>query len=239
METAVYVESGVGGHTDDAVQAWSFDVAWWGLCGQGLTEDEALTALQGRAWHSLRDFLRRHGEDCPPVTGCSVAERIHGDEGAFARDRRPAREEARDRTPRILEWARADLLDLLAQATEAELDYDDPRRELPIWATWRTPRQMAWHIADTESRYYLPAIGVEPRPRAADLWEELERSAAHVRRILPTLPPDLSIERSGQVWTTTKVLRRLAWHERAELDAMHVLLDRARTEVSRGRESGP
>lgn len=233
METVAYVESGVGGHTDDAVQAWSFDVAWWGLCGQGLTEGEALTGLQGQAWHSLRGFLRRHSEDCPPVTGCSVAERIQGDEGAFARDRRPTREGALDRTLQILEWARADLLDLLGEATGAELDYDDPERELPTWATWRTLRQMAWHIADTESRYYLPALGVEPPPRAADLREELEHSAAHVRDVLPTLPPDLCVERSGQVWTTTKVLRRLAWHERAELDAMRALLDRARTGVGR------
>lgn len=241
MGTAVYVETGVGGHTDDAVQVWTFEVDLWGLCGQGLTEQEAIDALRGPAWRSLRSFLHRHGEDCPPVADSSVAERVHGDERAFDRDRVPAREDELERTLQILEWARAELVHLLEDATDAELDYDDPERHLPAWATWRTPRQMAWHIVDTESRYYLPALGIEPPPRADDLWEELERSTAHVRRVLPTLPPDLSAEHSDQVWTTTKVLRRLAWHERGELDVMRELLDRARADggTSRVPETPP
>jgi hypothetical protein len=38
----VYVESGVGGHVDDAVRTWVFDLPWWGVCGQGIDETGAL-----------------------------------------------------------------------------------------------------------------------------------------------------------------------------------------------------
>src|SRR6266545_4900328 len=92
-----------------------------------------------------------------------------------------------------------------------------------------TPRAMAWHIADTDSRYYLASLGVDPPPRAPDLREEMERSAQHVRRVLPSLRRDLRVERRGQVWTTTKVLRRLAWHARVEVDVVRDLLAKAWT----------
>jgi hypothetical protein len=39
---------------------------------------------------------------------------------------------------------------------------------------------MSWHLADTESRYYLPMLGLVSRPRAADLITELNASAAYV-----------------------------------------------------------
>lgn len=99
---------------------------------------------------------------------------------------------------------------------------------------------MIWHIAITETRYYLARLGVEspepfrslrrplPAPPTAELLGALERSAGHVRRTLPTLPRDLFREADGEQWTTTKVLRRLAWHERSELDVVRTLLTGAR-----------
>lgn len=223
-----YVELEVGGHVDGAVQAWVFEVPHWGLCGQGLNEQEALAALEGPTLGALCAFLERHGEQCHRIEAVRVVERVHGDEQAFERDRRGATDGELERTLQILEWARSDLLNLLAGATDRELDWDDPERIMPSWASWRTLRQMAWHIADTESRYYLHALGVPPPPRASDLVEELERSALHVRRMLPTLDRHFVVENGGEVWTTTKVLRRLAWHERGEIDAMRALFARAR-----------
>ena len=76
---------------------------------------------------------------------------------------------------------------------------------------------MAWHLADTESRYYLPSLGLPARPRLPDLLDELAASAEHVRRTLLTAPPDLLRTDRGETWTTTRLLRRLAWHEPAEL----------------------
>lgn len=207
----VYVESGVGGHIDNATQAWVFYLDYWGTCGQGDDEPAALADLARRT----------------RVASLRVVERVVGDELAFERDRMPATRAERARTQEILDACRAETIELIRSATDAELDYDDPERVLPAWATWRTSRQLARHITDTETRYYLASLGVEPPPRAPDLLVELVRSAEHVRGTLPTLPPDLLVDEGGQVWTTTKVLRRLAWHEAGELVVIRRLLAQA------------
>jgi hypothetical protein len=211
-----YVERGVGAQADDAVVAWAFDLDLWGVCGQGLAEDEALAAL------ALAVTGTRGG---PPEL--VVVERIDGDEQAFRRDHRPATHDERERTLAILGAARERTLALLATCPDAVLDWDDPDRVLPAWAGWRTLRQMAWHLADTESRYYLPSLSLPARPREADLRLELERSAAHVRAEVHRVAPALVRRSGGEVWTTVKLLRRLAWHERGELVVMHQLAARA------------
>jgi hypothetical protein len=38
------------------------------------------------------------------------------------------------------------------------------------------------------------------------------------------MPRDLAYQSDGEVWTTVKLLRRLAWHERGELEAIKSLL---------------
>jgi hypothetical protein len=87
---------------------------------------------------------------------------------------------------------------------------------------------MAWHLADTESRYYLPSLGLPARPAEPDLITELAASAEHVRTTVHAMPADLVRHERGEIWTTTKVLRRLAWHERAELVTMHQLAHQAK-----------
>jgi len=82
---------------------------------------------------------------------------------------------------------------------------------------------MVWHVTDTDCRYYLDGLGLESRPRAADLDTELRECAAHVRRVVEAMPLDAVRCHGDEVWTSTKVLRRLAWHERAELRAMRDL----------------
>ncbi|MBA2317451.1 MAG: DinB family protein [Euzebyales bacterium] len=207
--TRAYVESGTGMHVDDATVAWTFDLERWGECGLGSDEATALAAL---------------GDP-----DAQVAERIHGDEQAFVRDRQPASDAELDATMAILAKTRAATLALLAGLPDAVLDWDDPDRILPSWARWRTLRQLAWHVADTESRYYLTGLGEAPLPRGDDLLAELERSAAHVATTLLRLPRDRVVERGGEVWTTTKLLRRLAWHERGELAVMRGLAVRAQS----------
>lgn len=96
----------------------------------------------------------------------------------------------------------------------------------PLWPSFarrHTLREMAWHIVDTESRYYLPSLGLPARPRAGDLITELTESAAHVCQTVQTMPADLVRRDGGEVWTSVKVLRRLAGHERGELVAMRAL----------------
>jgi len=219
----VYVESGVGGHVDDAVQAWVFDPSWWGLCGQGIDENSAL--------HALRRAVGRVGD-------VTVVERIEGDERAFERDRQPATGAERERTAEILRRVRADTIRLLKSCTAAQLDWVDPDRRLPAWATWASLRDMGWHLADTESRYYLASLGVTSPPRRTNLLDELRSSAAHVHRALGELPDNLIVEQGHEVWTTTKVLRRLAWHERGELTVMTELVAKSRPAARSHRPAG-
>jgi hypothetical protein len=93
--------------------------------------------------------------------------------------------------------------------------------------------QMAWHLADTESRYYLPSLGERPLPRGGELLAELDASHRHVLARIATLPPDRIVRDRGEEWTTVKLLRRLAWHERSELRVMRRLLSRARASIAR------
>lgn len=209
----VYIESGVAMAHDDGVAAWSFDLAHWGRCGQGRTESDALTDL-------TRQTSREAGSTGPPAL--IVGERVTGDEQAFERDLLPATAAERGATLRILAGQRAHLVRLLERYRDV-LDTEDPSRDLPRFASWRTLRQMAWHIADTESRYYLPSLGLPARDRATDLDVELRESAEHVTRVVRCMPATLVRDAGGEVWSTVKVLRRLAWHERGELVAMRAV----------------
>ncbi|MFA9445994.1 DinB family protein [Egicoccus sp. AB-alg6-2] len=229
--TTVCLEFGVGAHVDDATLAWVYDHRWWGLCGQGTDEASALADLTTRAARSYASFLERHGELARPLEGFEVVERLDGDELTFRLDHEPATDEEVERTSVLLGYAREELLSLIENCSDAELDWDDSDRRLPRWARWRTLRQMAFHIADTESRYYLAALNVDPPKRCADVTEELRRSRAHVRDVVARLERDRAVTSRGERWTTRKVLRRLAWHERSELDAMRALRDKARRAV--------
>lgn len=211
-QVPVFVEADVGMAGDHTTAAWAFDLDLWGCCGQGDDEQRALVELAAGIGGEVQ---------------LSVAERVTGDEQAFARDRQSATGEEREVTAEILAAARLQTLALLTTCPAQVLDYDEPTRILPAWARWRTLRQMAWHIADTESRYYLPSLGIAARSALPDLNAELAASGLHVRRVVASMAAGLVRQHNGQIWTTTKVLRRLAWHERSELITMHWLADRA------------
>jgi hypothetical protein len=136
---------------DRAAAAWAFELDLWGHCGQGPDEEDALRAL----CHDL-------GTGVKPI----VVERISGDEQAFLRDLQPAEDAEREITLAILAGVREETVALVTSSGAAVLDFDDPTRTMPTWARWRTLRQMAWHVADTESRYYLPALGLPGIGRA-------------------------------------------------------------------------
>lgn len=218
-----YLDQRAGMADDGWSAAWTFDVEHWGTCGQGPDDDAALT-----------DLAARCGLDAG-AAALEVVERVDrarsGDETVFHRDRLPASEAERAATLAILERARARTLELVRGAPPGVLSYRDPDRALPPYAWWHTVGQLALHIADTESRYYLPLLGLPTRERAGDLVTELEESGAHVRRVVSQMAPDLaSASDAHGSWTSVKVLRRLAWHERGELDVLARLVERAAVE---------
>lgn len=214
-----YVDQRAGMAQDGWSAAWSFDLEHWGACGQGPDDARALAALAARCGLGAHD---------PGGAVLDVAERVDraasGDETVFLRDQLPASEPEREATLAILERARAETLELVRAAPPAVLSYRDPDRTLPPHAWWHTVGQLALHIADTESRLYLPALGLPARDRASDLVTELEESGAHVRRVVSRMAPDLATSDRHGSWTSVKVLRRLAWHERAELEVLASLV---------------
>lgn len=185
------------------VAVWSFDLSVWGECAQAASEGEALAR-----------FARRVGV---AVADLEVHERITGPAGVFAEDLLAADDEQISRTLEVLDAERARTLALLSTASEADLDEADPSVRQPDWMSWRTPRAILRHIADTESRTYPRWCGLPELQRVPDLREELDRSAQHIRNLLTTMPRMFQTEHHGEAWTPVKLLRRLAWHERIEL----------------------
>lgn len=203
---SIYVEFPVQMAYEQGAAVWAFDLDLWGVCVQARTVEQAVDR-----WRSA------HGDG-------TVVERLSGDEQAFDRDFQPATDAEVDRTLTILAEQRHRAVRLVDELSAAALDADDPDRVLPGWARWRTIRQMLWHICDTESRYYLPRTGLPSRERLDDLRAELLASQRHVSTVVREMPRDQVRRGDGEVWTSTKVLRRLAWHERGELDAIEALL---------------
>lgn len=229
----IFVERGVNMATTGGAAAWCFELAHWGVCGQGATEADAVADLLTTC---AAISVGRAGR-LNPVRG-DVVERVDGDEQAFTPDYDAHTPEQVDATLRALADARERTIALVATATAGDLDQVDPDRTLPDWASWHSARDLAWHIADTESRYYLPALGLPSRPRAADLVTELVASAEHLRTVLAGLPAEpLVLNEGGEVWTTVKVLRRLAWHERSELRVLERLLSASAAPTARGGRS--
>jgi hypothetical protein len=74
----------------------------------------------------------------------------------------------------------------------------------------------------TAATPYRRAVSPPGRPNP-DLDTELAASAEHVRQPVETMPADLVRKAEGEIWTSTKVLRRLAWHGRSELRTLHRL----------------
>lgn len=149
----VCVESGVNMASAGGAAAWTFDLRWWGRIGQGADEREAVGDLTAQ----LGDIRTE------------VVERIQGDEQAFVRDLAPVRRQEQRATLEILQAARADTVRLVGAATDEQLDRVDRARWLPGWASWVTARDLAWHIADTESRYYLPRVWASLRARGCPI----------------------------------------------------------------------
>ena len=200
MDVVVDGSDAVAGLREVAV--WSFDLSVWGECTQAATETDALSRFAARV-------------DVGPEQ-LHVVERMTGPEALFHNDTLPASDAQIARTIEVLDQQRARTLSIVATSSNADLDAEDDGIAQPVWMSWRTPRQILRHIADTEARAYPRWCGLAELEPVEDLRLELERSAAHVRDTIAGMPRSFETEHRGEVWTPVKLLRRLAWHERVE-----------------------
>lgn len=206
MHRQVFIENGVAMRYDAGSTVWSFDGDLWGRCVQDETEPRALAR-----------FEELYGP-------CSVMERIEGDERSFARDRVPATDAQRRWTRKILSGQHDRAIRLLRAIPVRALDFDDPDQQIASYATWRTPRLVFWHIADTESRYYIPRCGLPDRDRLPDLEQELMASHAYAMQTIDSIGAEANLTTGHEEWTSVKLFRRLAYHERVELDIIEAMV---------------
>jgi len=208
--------------------AWLPDLP--GFATHADTEAAVLNRLPTKAEEHIR-WLRAH--DLPEAQATrpesfSVAERVTGDEIIFSGDRGPATDREFSLALRLLECSRSDLLAVLARMPEAALDWDPPYRDFAGWATWRTIRQILAHISNTETHYYLAAIGCIPDMPPAEPDADWRRHLpAHRLAAIDFLEEvRLSDDRArlrdvvDDQWSVRKVLRRLVRHELLHLKSI-------------------
>lgn len=127
----------------------------------------------------------------------------------FRDDQRPLEAEDIRRGLLVLEWSRADLLELAASLPPLQLDRDFPGERWSIRGVLR-------HVANAE-HWYLDRLGLASQSRQelpADVFERLLTVRARFNEVLPTLQGVADVrEVTGESWSPRKVLRRAAWHE--------------------------
>ena len=204
-----YVEVNPDDRRDISARAWSFDLAHWGISASAGTPSAALELLQ-------------RSTAAPDL---ELGELIEGRALAFSRDLEPATPGERAATLTILERARARTLELVAAAT------DDQLTRPAEWAPhidargFDSARFLVLSYVDAESREYPAALGLPGRPEEESLLDELEASHEHAMRMVAALPEVLiTATAEGDEWTAVKVLRLLAWRERAHAELLEQLL---------------
>jgi predicted RNase H-like HicB family nuclease len=199
--------------------AWLPD--FQGFATHALSEEAVLLRLPAKVEEYLH-WLQSHGLPQPPhPKSYRITERVTGDEIFFSEDRDPATDQEIATALRLLECSRSDLLVTLRQTPGPAYDWDPPYQDFAPWADWRTIRQILAHISNTETHYYLPAIGHRPTvPLAtpADDWQHhLSVHRLEVAQFLEAIRLSNDRVRLRDVrddqWSLRKVLRRLVRHE--------------------------
>lgn len=223
--------------------AWMLELV--GCLTWGQDEDVALSRVPS-AVGAYADWLADHGETVPvPRTDATVvvetvratfadADPYRRERNAtFAAERRPATSEELETALRRLDFAREDLLALVARldAWEAEhgpLPSQEAARPESDVPTERTSADVLRHIGGAEiwlSGRLAPDLHYDGPPRDGDPGAFLHAShawaAETVRTLLARDPGVTATDRRGEEWTLPKVLRRLVYHARdhwGELD---------------------
>lgn len=127
----------------------------------------------------------------------------------FRHDWKPLSAEDIRRGLLVLDWSRADLLELVASLTPQQLLQEFEGERWNISGVLR-------HVANAEN-WYLDRLALAPCARKdlpEDPFARLDLVRRHMKQVLPTftgLNDVRGIE--GEIWSPRKVLRRSVWHE--------------------------
>jgi hypothetical protein len=127
----------------------------------------------------------------------------------FRHDWKPLSEEEVGRGLTLLEWSRADLLDLLSEVSEAAMHAKLPGERWDIEGILR-------HLAGAEW-WYLDRLGlaVPRREIPRETFERLKRVRLDLRDRLPRMIESKQVVGVDfEFWSPRKLLRRAVWHER-------------------------
>lgn len=122
----------------------------------------------------------------------------------------------------VLQWSRADLLELVAHLTPAQLDQ---RFEGERWNILGVLK----HVANAE-HWYLDRLSLahtEKPNLPADAFERLLVVREQMNRILPGLANVKNVRGvEGEIWSPRKLLRRAAWHEIDHIEHLFKLIEK-------------
>ena len=208
------------------VLAWGLDFP--GCFAYGSDDAEALLRFAGNllnfgAWidlHTDEPWFRLENVDFRLVEaypGGSSPDKNLGDSSTafFEDDIRPLQQEEIANALAVFRWQREELLAGLEFIPAESLD-----RKIPGEA--RTIRGILLDIARTGLRY-LNALdtGTPQLPDGLAHLPALEFSQAQINARLPGLKENPAmLEVNGELWSCRKVVRRLLWHQRVQIDAI-------------------
>ncbi len=201
--------------------AWVFDLP--GCYSSAQTQDGAVLLAPARIAEFF-DWRARRGRPSPLADEniqTQVLEVFHAyadkDDpqyivnAFFADDRRPLKPDEIDDALWLLEQTRADLLAVVQPLSPAR-----QKKRIPADERFKTIGGILRHVAWGES-WYFDRLGLafarEDMPK--DPFEALQKVRAHTIAMLPGLAGNSQVvERSSELWSARKVVRRAIWHER-------------------------
>ena len=223
MNSRVYLHRAFDEDGEAGYHAWI--PSYLGFATWGETESDVLEKVPDK----LREYIRfrkrcgvpcRVGSDLPEM---EVGGQVSGNEILFDWDYPPVTPSLIDETIELLHATRTDLLRHVTELSDNALDWNPPYRRFSSWANWRTIREILVHIANVETHYYLPNIGIRPTVSPAASEVSWEHNLLNHRNVTIEALQKLKVEQDlSRVhffdvhggWSMGKVLRRLVWHER-------------------------
>lgn len=171
-----------------------------------------VTRHAGHGWLDLGDFDLRIVDTWEVYTvddAYNLVEEGYAVNAWFRQDWRPLSATEIERGLSLMDWSRADLLDVVSALTPDQMDLERPGERWSI-------RRILKHVGGTEwwymDRLDLVSGGQDTLPK--DAFERLALTRGRLKALLPELAGrDLVLGKDGEFWSPRKVLRRVLWHE--------------------------